>query len=359
MTSDGAVEMNPDAEAIVVSPDMVASQSKGQSKVSQIIKQLIAFGLAAGCVAFAFRGINLAQLWASIEKINLVWIAALVVSILISHWLRAVRWVIMLQPLSEKKISTWNAFCAVMYAYAVNIPIPRGGEVARVVAISKSESIPWVGVLPTMLIDRLLDIALLVGCVGLTLAILPPELRTNVGYLVPAGVAMCVATVVGLALLPRAADIIRACVGLSFVKDKLPENLREKLLTLAGQFENGTQSLTKPMNLVFIGLLSFAIWGFYFVNFYVTLEAFALMSKLDAARSIIAWTIASVSVIAPSPGCVGTYHVACSEALNMVAGIARTQALAMATVVHAISFVIVPVVVAAICFVIQSIRKRS
>ncbi|HEY9792251.1 MAG TPA: lysylphosphatidylglycerol synthase transmembrane domain-containing protein [Candidatus Obscuribacterales bacterium] len=338
---------------------LVQAQPSTSGRGLQLLKQLAAFVVAGLCIWLAFRGIDLSQVWASMQKVNLNWVLALAASTLISHWLRAIRWVIMLQPLSEKKISTWNAFCAIMFGYAVNIPIPRGGEVARVIAVSRSENIPWVGVVPTLLIDRLLDFALLVCFVGLTLAILPPDLRSNAGLLVPAGVAMCAATVIGLVLLPAGAKIIRAVLGFPLLHNRLPETLRSKLLQFADQFEQGTKFLSKPVNLPIIGLLSFAIWGFYFANFYCTLQAFDLLSKFDFARSMIVWTIASVSVIAPTPGCVGTYHIAASKALNMVAGVPPAEALAVATLIHAISFVLVPVATAALCFASQNIARRN
>ncbi|MGH7192810.1 MAG: lysylphosphatidylglycerol synthase transmembrane domain-containing protein, partial [Candidatus Saccharimonadales bacterium] len=269
------------------SPTVLPAQPSAPARRSQLLKQLAGFVVAALCIWLAFRGIDLGQVWASMQKVSLNWIAALIVSTLISHWLRAIRWVIMLQPLSETKISTWNAFCAIMFGYAVNIPIPRGGEVARVIAVSRSENIPWVGVVPTLLIDRLLDFALLVCFVGLTLAILPPDLRSNAGLLVPAGVVMCVATIVGLVLLPAGARIIRAIVGLPIISTRLPDKLKDKLLQFADQFEKGTKFLGKPLNLPIIGLLSFAIWGFYFANFYCTIQAFDLQSKFDFARSMI------------------------------------------------------------------------
>jgi uncharacterized protein (TIRG00374 family) len=282
------------------------------------------------------------------QKVDLFWIGAVLVSTLISHWVRAVRWVVMLQPLSQKKISTWNSLCAVMFGYAVNILIPRGGEVVRVIAISKSEDIPWVGVVPTMLIDRLLDLALLVCFVGLTLTMLPPDMRANVEFLVPAGVFMCVATVVGLALLPKGAQIIRGLLTWPSLKDKVPAKLQAAGLRFADQFELGTVCLTNKMNVPIIGALSFGIWLCYFLNFYFCLLAFNLQTKLDLARSLITWTISSVSVIAPTPGCVG--------------GVDPTTALAFATLCHAISFVVVPVAAAAVCFVAQELtnakRKR-
>lgn len=326
----------------------------------QIVKQLIGLVVALVFLWLAFRGVNFQQVFGAMQSVNAAAIAVLVLSAIFSHWLRAVRWVIMLKPLSNgKPISVWNSFCAVLYGYAVNIPIPRGGEVVRVVAISRSEQIPWMGVVPTLLIDRLLDFALLVIFIGLTLVLLPPELRENAGFLVPAGAVMCVIVAIGLALLPKAAQIIRATMRLPWVAARLSQKIQDRFADLANQFEQGTRCLNNPLSLLGITLLSFGIWGFYFLNFIITLMAFGLLHCVQLSRAFIAWTISSASVIAPTPGCVGTYHIATSKALTVICGIDPVQALAFATLGHFVTFLVMPVVVAAGCFAVQNVRKAK
>ncbi len=347
--------------AVPNTTDGCAQAAVGPAAVgNNVFKQLIGLAVAAVFLYFAFKGIDFQSVFAAMQSVDKTAIAVLVVSGVVSHWLRAVRWVIMLKPLSEKKsVSVWNSFCAVMFGYAVNIPIPRGGEVVRVVSISKSEQLPWMGVVPTLLIDRLLDFALLVIFIGLTLAVLPADMKSNAQFLMPAGVVMCMAVVVGLALLPKAAAIIRAILAIAWVQAKLPGQIKEKLTALADQFEQGTRSLNNPLALLAIAVLSFAIWGFYFLNMLITLYAFGLWPHgVELSRAFIAWTISSVSVIAPTPGCVGTYHIATSKALSMVAGVDPVKALALATLAHAVNFVLLPVVVAAVCFVIQNRSSR-
>jgi hypothetical protein len=325
-----------------------------------IYKQFSGVALAGVCLWLAFRGIDLQQLWHSMQTIDWLWIGALFVAVLLSHWLRAMRWTIMLEPLADHRLSLFNSFAAIMYGYVVNIAIPRGGEVARVVAISKSEKIPWVGVVPTLLIDRLLDFALLVCAVGLTMAVLPPGIKEHVGYLVPAGALLCLATLVGLILLPRGADILRTLVKIPALDARLSDKLKKAALAFADQFEQGTQCLKNRAALPSIVLLSFAIWACYFANFYVMLAAFHLVDKINLVRQFIVWTVASLSVIAPTPGCVGTYHVVSSKALTLIGGIDATTSLALVTLLHALSFVVMICLLGGFCFLVQnSVSRRE
>src|ERR1700684_126857 len=140
---------------------------------SNLWKQLIAFGLAAALLYFSFRGGAFPQIWSYAKTTNPLYIVLLAASCLTSHALRALRWIYLLLPIENRKVSLWNSFVAVMLGYAVNVPLPRGGEVARLVSISRSEKLPWAGVLPTMLIDRMLDLVMLGMFLGFTLTRMP------------------------------------------------------------------------------------------------------------------------------------------------------------------------------------------
>ena len=322
----------------------------------QVAKQLICLGIAAGFLYLAFRECDFNKLLYYIQRLDPGFLALVCLSGLISHVLRAVRWVILLCPLSDKKISLWNSFCAVIYGYAVNIVLPRGGEVARLVSISKTENIPWAGVLPTMFIDRLLDVAMLVMLLGITITVLPLG-EMNMPWLAPAGWSLCAATVVGLIALPFTGKIIRALTATPLLKAKLPEKIMTKIGELSEQFDLGTRALTRAVNLPSIGALSFGIWLCYWLNLYLMGFAFHLNDKLDISKSLVVFTIGSVGVLVPTPGSVGSYHFLVSKGLQQMIHIDSDQALAFATVLHFICFVAVTCVPAAICFAVQSMRR--
>ncbi len=329
------------------------------SPVKQILKQLVGIALAALFLWLAFRTTNFKELWQHMQNINMAWIAVVAALAVVSHLVRAWRWTIMLRPLAQKPIGLWNAFCAVVIGYAVNIAVPRGGEVARVVSICKTESLPWVGVLPTMLIDRLLDVAMLAFLLGTTLVMLPVDIRDSMKWLVPTGAALCVATVVGLLVLPMTGKIMKWLLAVPAIRSRMPDKVFQKVSELSEQFDLGTGSLRNPAGLSLIAFLSVAVWGLYFLTFYAALAAFDLQSQLDLSRVLIVFTIGSVSMLIPTPGGFGSYHYAVSESLQKIGHINAAQATAFATVIHAVTFVLVVCVVAAVCFLVQQGANRS
>lgn len=334
---------------------MTEGQPKSGGATDNLIKKGLAFVFAAVLLWLAFKDADFAKIWGYASQTKPAFVALLIASAIFSHFLRAFRWTFLLAPLKPQgeKVGLFNSFYAVMLGYAVNVAIPRGGEVARLVAITKDERLPWAGVLPTMLIDRMLDLAMLVFLLGGTLLVLPAEILKDMPWLVPGGISMLVATVAGLGLLPFAGSILQRILALDLVKGKVPAGLLGKLTDLSGQFDTGTQSLKSPVKYPIIAGLSVLIWFFYWLNFYLMVFAFGLEGIIDATKCLIVFTIGSVGVLVPTPGSVGSFHFLVTKGLTMTGGINADQALAFATVLHFMAFIVATCVPAFVLFVVK------
>ncbi|MBI4533033.1 MAG: flippase-like domain-containing protein [Candidatus Melainabacteria bacterium] len=322
---------------------------------SNHLKQLLGIGFAALFLWLAFRGIDLGQFLKSIQAVQPLYVLLLFVSGIASHVLRAWRWQILLRPLSSRHISLWNLFCALMVCYAVNVVIPRGGEIARLVSISRSEKLPWAGVLPTIFIDRLLDVALLMLVLGVTLVCFPTEEAKDLPWLVPGGAVLSLVTLVGLIMLPRMADIINWLFSRSLVRRLVSAQKLASIKKLAEEFHEGTRCLHNPFSYPVIAFLSLSIWFCYWLNFYFMIWAFGLNEQVSAVHCLVVFAIGSVGVLVPTPGNVGSFHFLVSQGLMMISGVDREMALAFASLLHLMCFVVVTCIPAAVCVAIQSI----
>ncbi|MBS1992156.1 MAG: flippase-like domain-containing protein [Cyanobacteria bacterium SZAS LIN-3] len=329
------------------------------SQKNNLGKQLIAFAIAAGLLWWTFKDCNWAEMYRYLQSVQIVPVLGLFGSGLASHFLRAYRWVYLLQPLSEKKIGLFNSFFAVIIGYAVNAAIPRGGEVARLVSICRTENLPWAGVLSTMLIDRVLDLAMLVFLLGSCLLVLPPDLLNAMPWLIPGGRALLGGTVAGLLVLPFVGTILNRILTLPAIKDRLPEKLLTKLTLLAEQFDTGTKALKSPVKYPVIALLSFLIWFCYWLNFYLMVFAFGLQNKIDPLKCLIIFTIGSIGVLVPTPGNVGGFHYLVSTGMTMITDVPKDQALAFATFLHFLAFYLVPCIPALLLVLLVPKTKKT
>lgn len=349
----------PDATLLSGLKEEATVTESVQKQNNSWLKQALGIAFAGLFLWLAFRGTDPQQLWHYVSGIQPIWLVAFCISGVFSHVLRAIRWVILLEPLSDHKISLWNSFCAVMLGYAVNVVVPRGGEVARLVSISRSERLPWAGVLSTMFIDRLLDIALLVLFLAGTLMAFPKSITDSMPWLVPGGVSLSVATIIGLFLLPQMGNIMKWMLSLSVLKTKLPSKILDTIKNLSEQFDTGTKSLRNPVSYPAIAGLSLAIWFFYWLNFYLMICAFQLQAQVSPLQTLIVFTIGSIGVLVPTPGNVGSFHFLVSQGLILVSGINQNLALAVASTLHLFSFIIVTCIPAAICMSLQTRQPAS
>lgn len=330
-----------------------------EKKPNNLAKQLLGAAFALILLWAAFAGSNPQELWHYIQGIQPIYLLPIFVVAVLGHLLRAWRWRILLAPLSDKRISLFNTFTAVMVGYAVNIIIPRGGEIARIVSLARSEQLPWAGILPTMFIDRILDIAALVILFAISLALLPPNLAWDLTWLKPWGVILAIAAVAGLVSLPFVGKLLRYLLNLDLVKKKAPAKFLELADKLSVEFEQGTKCLKNPLAFPEITILSAAIWFTYWAGFYLMLMAFGLTSQVSILNSFLVFTIGSFGVLVPTPGSVGSYHFLVSQALVITCGINKDQALAFVSLLHLFTFMLVPPLVAFACVTIGSLRKKD
>src|SRR5690554_726979 len=98
------------------------------------------------------------QILTSLEQVKArAWLLIPVFMIgFLSHYFRALRWKLMLEPLSIRP-STMNITSAVLIGYLVNLLVPRMGEVARCTILARYERKPAHRIIGTIVAERSFD----------------------------------------------------------------------------------------------------------------------------------------------------------------------------------------------------------
>ncbi len=84
-------------------------------------------------------------------------IVPVLVMMLLSHYSRALRWKILMEPLGYFP-STFNTWAAVMIGYLVNAGVPRLGEVVKCTILAKYENVRADKLVGTIVVERVIDI---------------------------------------------------------------------------------------------------------------------------------------------------------------------------------------------------------
>jgi uncharacterized membrane protein YdjX (TVP38/TMEM64 family) len=136
--------------------------------LSQKIKNIIRFTVFLGIGIF-FIWIFLHNLTAeqkqeiihSMGNANYWWIAMAIPLGILSHYLRALRWKMLIETMGYKP-GNRNMFFAVMIGYFANLALPRLGEVSRCTILTKYENVPFQKSFGTVITDRVLDLLVFV-----------------------------------------------------------------------------------------------------------------------------------------------------------------------------------------------------
>jgi len=130
-----------------------------QTPVRAAWKRLAPFvplGLAAACLWWVVRDIDLSALWQQILNVDAGWLALAVVCDILGYAAQAVRWRLLLEPLGKLRfMPAVRAIYAGLFANEI-FPL-RPGEVLRAWMAGRELSLSAVAVAPSIFVERLID----------------------------------------------------------------------------------------------------------------------------------------------------------------------------------------------------------
>lgn len=319
-----------------------------KAKAKSLLKIIITIALVVGSVYYSLHNVDLGKLWQSILKANYWWVLAVIPVILLSHWLRALRWRTLLKPVKEPE-SMQNLFSAVMIGYAVNNITPRGGELLRPLTYSKREKVPLSTVVATVLVERFLDVLSLLLFIAVAFAfvhqkivVVFPDITFKSVFFAVILPTLLLLTILVLSVATNIGEaILRKAVR------PFSENLYTKLHRLLESFVHGLEILKSPSAYAQIILETLGIWILYILPMYIMFFAFDFQSRLNLGITDAAFILLIQSIgvtIAPTPGAIGIYHTLVKITMMNFYGLSEEESLAYATVTHAVGYIVTMVV---------------
>ncbi len=282
-----------------------------------------------------------AQEWTkftSALKQSKLWIVFPVLVILgFSHFLRALRWRLIMEPLGYKPSIT-NTYLAVLIGYLANLAIPRLGEVLKCTLLAKYEKVPAEKIVGTIVAERAFDVLSLGLVFLMALGLQFNVIESGWNQLKNQTNAPTVATNDSNWKIFVLGAIVLVILILFFVlRKRIPTIIVSVKKIIQGIWEGVTSATKlKKHNLFF--LYSFGIWFLYLLATYVGLHATAgTESSFATAISCLAY--ASIGMIL-TPGGIGAYAYFMAKVLELN-GVDYTLGLANGTLQWFSQFLIV------------------
>lgn len=246
---------------------------------------------------------------------------------MLSHFLRAIRWNILLEPIGYKpKVS--NTFLSLMVGYLINLVIPRGGEVSRCYNLYKLEKVPVEMSFGTVVVERIIDLLCLLFLIALSFILESKKLFEFIDTLPLSGAGSKFATLTYIAL----GGLAVAAVLLWVVRSNKKAN--DYIRRMWSGFKGGLLSLFKLKNKGPFIAYSITIWALYFLMSYSVVRAFPSTSVLGFEAVLSLFAIGAIAMAAPLPGGAGSYHVLVPQGLVFLYAIPRTDAVAFTFIFH-------------------------
>lgn len=328
--------------------------------VLKVIRFTIFLAIGLILLYFAFRGVSVEELLSSLRMADFKWVAFALSFAFVGYVSRAYRWKLLIKPLNYDP-PLKNVFYALMIGYTANFAFPRIGEITRCGSLQKSDKIPLDSLLGTVIIERAIDLLVLVfallvvffskiGFFGAFFRnnIFDPFLNNIVPYF-QLSVVYWIIFIVALVLLIFLAWYMNRKFSGNPVIRKVKELIRGVVVGL-----KTIVRMKDRWTFIFHTLL---IWMMYFLMTYMLVFALPATSHLSPLDGLFLLVIGGMGMSAPVQGGIGAFHWIITLGLSLY-GVSRANGLAYATLSHE-SQSIFAILLGALSFILLVIQNRK
>ncbi len=306
-------------------------------KASQKNNYRLALGVIISVIFtyLAFRNVDLYRVWSVLHVINYWYLFAAVIILFFAHFIRALRWRYLLDPINRLNIV--NLFTSLIIGYAANTFMPAHlGEVLRAYVLSRDCDISTGMVFGTIVVERLVDILSLFLLMLLMVYVYPfPD------WVVKSGIIMISGGICFLILIMLFKTKKHFFINSSrWLLKPFGKSTTDKILNSFDHFSMVIMPLKSWFDYLIVFLLSVLLWFCHTLVFFFCISAFGFPDayRLGWTASLVVLVITTIAIVVPStPGYLGTYHYLAKVSLVMF-GVSGNEALSYALILHAVNF---------------------
>lgn len=293
-------------------------------KLRVYIQYFFFIALAALFVWLSLRHID-AEKWrllkSAIARARLWIFFPVMLLLLVSHWLRAIRWKMLIVPLGFAP-RLHNSFFAVMIGYLVNLGAPRLGEIIKCTVLARYEKIPADKLIGTIVAERAFDLLSLILVFILAVLMefetigafamnsIRPLYTTSAGQFSYLRLFIIVSIVLLLLFLVRV--LLTRFLHVQFV---------QKLKVVLQGIWHGLTSIRYVQHKFRFMLVSLGIWALYLLSTWLSFQVLTETSALGIGTALAVLAMGSIGMIL-APGGIGAYPLLIQQTL-LLYGIAE------------------------------------
>jgi uncharacterized protein (TIRG00374 family) len=262
-------------------------------------------------------------------------IVPVIIALLISHFSRAIRWKILLQPMGYNP-SIINTYLAVLVGYLANLAVPRLGEVLKCTIVSRYEKVPATKLVGTIVAERAFDLVCLTIVFVITLFsqldVLGSLASSKLGGMFNKnGGITWQKALIGVAVFGLFLLILRW-----FFKRFAHINVVQKIKEGIKHIWHGLTSIRYLKNKGWFIFHTVLIWIMYLVSIRIGMYAMVETSGYGVKESLSVLCMGSIGMIV-TPGGFGAYQFFVQETM-MLYGLEETMGMAFGWLLWLVQF---------------------
>ena len=274
--------------------------------IQKIFLYSFLFLLGVAFFWWLYRDLDWTKLKQGLLITNYYWIIVSILLGLLSHYVRAIRWKMLIRPMGyNPKVN--NIFLSVLVMYFTNLIIPRAGEVARCTILSRYEKIPASKLIGTMIVERIADMVTMFILIIIVFII-------NVGvvkefFIQNPGISANFIKLLSFRnIIVGIIAFILIIVLLFVIKPFKNTKIGDKIKKLEHGFKEGIKTILVLNNrLYFIGctLFIFSCWLF---MLFAVFKAYPPTSHLSIEAGMFTFLMGGLAMLAPVQAGIGAWH---------------------------------------------------
>lgn len=292
-----------------------------------ILQYIIFLGLGVAIIVYMSHQLSpkdKADMLAAIKSVHLWLIIPIFFVGFLSHFFRALRWKLLLEPLKIYP-TTANTTFSVLIGYLANLMLPRAGEVAKCTVLARYEKVPADKMIGTIVAERAFDVVCLV-LVTISAFLLQAHIIGDYASELFSKVAGKRNTIIiGIVAL------IGLIIGLIFLYRRTKGNRIGRFIK---GLSDGVRSILHMKKRGQFLLYTFLIWLMYLLQVYLGFLSLPATSHLSILAALVVLIFGSIGMIATQGG-IGAYTYLVANIL-LAYGIANVNGQAFGWVAWAV-----------------------
>ena len=300
------------------------------------MKILLVVGLIGILLFFFLNNIDLRQVKEHIATVNLLYPFLFLLGLYLQFFIRAYRWGILLKPHKEK-IPIFTLYNYTVIGFLLNLLPGKIGEPARGILLAGEEKISRSYGLASVVLERLIDSALIVLFFLLSLFFIENSNSPFLSGLKKASFfifPLIVLFFVIFYLINTDKLFGRVEKFIRFFSRILPARIRERAVHFALNFVKGLRLHLSPFDFLKLLISSLMVWLFLIPFYWLLMKGFGFGTEVTLIETLTYFTVIAASAAIPTPGMAGSFDAVSRVALEEICKVDGNLAVAYTILAH-------------------------